>query len=45
MGPLEAVNGLIHVALGRARGFSGLEYLMNIIYLVAGDLRHLPASP
>ena len=44
-GPLEAVNGLIHVALGRARGFSSLEYLMNIIYLVAGDLRHLPPSP
>ena len=44
-GPLEAVNGLIHVAPGRARGFRTLEYLMNVIYLVAGKLRHLPPSP
>ena len=44
-GPLEAVNGLIHVALGRARGFSGLEHLMNVVYLVAGNLRWLPPSP
>ena len=44
-GPLEAVNGLIKIAMGRARGFSSLKYLMNVIYLVAGNLRHLPASP
>ena len=44
-GPLEAVNSLIRVALGRARGFRTLDYLMNVIYLVAGHLRHLPPSP
>ena len=44
-GPAEAVNGLIHVTLGRARGFSSLKYLMNIIYLVAGNLGNLPPSP
>ena len=44
-GPLEAINGLIHVALGRARGFRNLDYLMNVVYLVAGRLRHLPPSP
>ena len=44
-GPLKAVSGLINVALGRARGFRGLEYLMNVICLVAGNLRRLPPSP
>lgn len=44
-GPLEAVNGLFHVALSRARGTRSLEYLMNVIYLVAGKLWHLSASP
>ena len=44
-GPLEAINGLIHVALGRARGFRNLGYLMNVVYLVAGKLHHLPPSP
>ena len=44
-GPLEAVSGLINVALGRARGFRGLEHLMNVICLVAGNLRWLPPSP
>ena len=44
-GPLEAVSGLINVALGRARGFRGLEYLMNVICVVAGNLRRLLPSP
>ena len=44
-GPLEAINGLIHVALGRARGFRNLDYLMNVVYLVAGKLSNLPPSP
>lgn len=44
-GPLEAVNSLIRIAPGRARGFRTLDYLMNVIYLVARHLRHLPPSP
>ena len=41
-GLLEVINGLIHVALGRSRSFRSLEYLVNVVYLVAGKLRHLP---
>ena len=35
---LEAINGLIQTAKRRARGYSSTEYLITIVYLLAGKL-------
>jgi transposase len=41
----ESLNSLVQAAIVRARGFRTPRNLMNIIYLTAGKLTHLPASP
>jgi transposase len=41
----ESINSLIQAAIVRARGFRTFRNLMNIVYLTAGKLTHLPASP
>jgi len=41
----ESINSLIQAAIVRARGFRSTKNLLNIIYLTAGKLTHLPASP
>jgi transposase len=43
--PAESINAHIQAAIVRARGFRTLSHLQTIIYLVAGKLTHLPASP
>lgn len=43
--PAESINAKIQAAIVRARGFRTLSHLQAIIYLVAGKLTHLPASP
>jgi transposase len=43
-GVLEAINGLIQSAKRKARGFRSVEYLITMIYLIAGKLDfRLPA--
>jgi len=37
-GILEAVNGLIQSAKRKARGFRSLDYLITMVYLIAGKL-------
>jgi transposase len=37
-GRLEAINGLIQSAKAKARGFRSTEYLITIVYLIAGKL-------
>jgi transposase len=37
-GVLEAINGLIQSAKRKARGFRSVEYLITMIYLIAGKL-------
>jgi transposase len=44
-GSVEALNGLIQAAKARARGYRTTRNLINVAYLVAGKLSHLPASP
>ena len=44
-GGVEAINGLIQAAKARARGYRTTRNFINMAYLVAGRLRHLPASP
>ncbi len=44
-GGVEAINGLIHAAKTRARGYRTTRNVINMACLVAGRLRHLPASP
>lgn len=44
-GGVEAINGLIQVAKGRARGYRTTRNFINVAYLVAGDFTNLPASP
>jgi len=42
---IEAVNSLIQAAKARARGYGTTRHLIPILYLVAGKLTQLPASP
>jgi len=42
-GGVEAINGLIQAAKARARGYRTTRNFINMAYLVAGRLRHLPA--
>ena len=44
-GGVEAINGLIQAAKARARGYRTNRNFINMAYLVAGRLNHLPASP
>lgn len=44
-GGVEAINGLIQAAKARARGYRTTRNFINMAYLVAGRLKHLPASP
>uniref|UniRef100_UPI00399B5A70 ISL3 family transposase n=1 Tax=Roseovarius halophilus (ex Wu et al. 2025) TaxID=3376060 RepID=UPI00399B5A70 len=44
-GGVEAINGLIQAAKARARGYRTTRNFINMAYLVAGRLTHLPASP
>jgi transposase len=44
-GGVEAINGLIQAAKARARGYRSTRNFINMAYLVAGRLKHLPASP
>lgn len=44
-GSVEAINGLIQAAKARARGYRKPRNLINMSYLIAGKLSHLPASP
>ena len=44
-GGVEAINGLIQAARARARGYRTTRNFINMAYLVAGRLKHLPASP
>jgi transposase len=44
-GSVEAINGLIQTAKARARGYRTTRNFISMAYLVAGKLRHLPASP
>lgn len=44
-GGVEAINGLIQAAKARARGYRTTRHFINMAYLVAGRLKHLPASP
>ena len=44
-GPVEAINALIQAAKARARGYRSPQRLITMAYLIAGDLKHLPASP
>ncbi|TQM93949.1 ISL3 family transposase [Roseinatronobacter monicus] len=44
-GAVEAINGLIQAAKARARGYRKTRNLINMSYLIAGNLTHLPASP
>jgi len=39
------INGLIQVAKARARGYRKLRNFILMVYLIAGNLSHLPASP
>ena len=44
-GVLEAINGLIQAAKRRARGYRNPDYLITMVYLIAGKLDfNLPAS-
>lgn len=44
-GRAEGINSLIQAAKARARGYRTTRSLIAISYLVAGNLKHLPASP
>ena len=44
-GGVEAINGLIQAAKASARGYRTSRNFINMAYLVAGRLNHLPASP
>jgi transposase len=44
-GGVEANNGLIQAAKARARGYRTTRNFIHMAYLVAGRLKHLPASP
>lgn len=44
-GYAEGLNSAIQAAKQRARGFKTAENFISIIYLIAGKLSHLPASP
>lgn len=44
-GRAEGINSLVQAAKARARGYRTARSLIAIAYLVAGNLRHLPASP
>jgi transposase len=44
-GAVEAINGLIQAAKARARGYRKIQNLINMGYLIAGNLSQLPASP
>ena len=44
-GGVEAINGLIQAAKARARGYRTTRNFINMAYLVAGRLKHLPVSP
>ncbi|MEI4235360.1 transposase [Roseovarius sp. D22-M7] len=44
-GAVEAINGTIQAVKARARGYPTTRNLINLAYLVAGRLKHLPASP
>lgn len=42
---VEAANSLIQAVKAKARGYGTTHHLITISYLVAGRLKHLPASP
>ena len=42
-GSVEAINGLVQAAKARARGYRKPRNLINMSYLIAGKLSHLPA--
>lgn len=44
-GFVEGINSLIQAAKARARGYRTPRSLINMAYLIAGKLTHLPASP
>jgi len=44
-GRVEGVNSIIQAAKARARGYSTSTNLILMVYLIAGKLTHLPASP
>jgi transposase len=44
-GAVEAINGLLQAAKARARGYRTKRNFINVAYLTAGKLTHLPASP
>ena len=44
-GRAEGINSLIQAAKAKARGYRTTRSLIAISYLVAGNLKHLPASP
>jgi transposase len=45
-GVLEAINSLIQSAKAKARGFRSTDYLITMVYLIAGKLKfNLPALP
>lgn len=44
-GGVEAINGLLQAAKARARGYRTTRNFINMAHLVAGKLKHLPASP
>lgn len=44
-GPMEAINGKVQQAKGRARGYRNIDNYITVIFLIAGDLTHLPVSP
>lgn len=43
-GPVEALKGLIQAAKARSGGYRTARNLINVSYLIAGKLIHLPAS-